>query len=94
MSVEGLSPLVNDPYLRVTNLDLSKEETAALLKELNGIIEADRFPLSSRIRVLKALFGQRSDRIQSANRCRRQSIMSRCGRSRPRGGAPGVSSVR
>jgi hypothetical protein len=33
------------------NLDLSNEETAALLKELNGIIEADRFPLSPRIRV-------------------------------------------
>jgi hypothetical protein len=36
-------------------LDLTDEEEAALLKELNQIIENDRYPLSLRIRVLRAI---------------------------------------
>ena len=36
-------------------LDLSDEETAALLAELDRIIRDDRYPLSSRIRTLKAI---------------------------------------
>jgi hypothetical protein len=36
-------------------LDLTDEEEAALLKELNQIIENDRYPLSHRIRVLRAI---------------------------------------
>jgi hypothetical protein len=36
-------------------LDLTDEETAALLTELNAIIENDRFPLSSRIRMLRGI---------------------------------------
>jgi hypothetical protein len=36
-------------------LDLTDEEAAALLKELNQIIENDRYPLSQRIRVLRSI---------------------------------------
>jgi hypothetical protein len=34
-------------------LDLTDEESAALLRELNNIIENDRYPLSPRIRTLR-----------------------------------------
>ena len=37
------------------NLDLTDEETAALLKELNGLIDGDRYFLSPRIKMLKAI---------------------------------------
>jgi hypothetical protein len=37
------------------NLDLTDEETAALLRELDGIIDADRYFLSHRIKTLKAI---------------------------------------
>jgi hypothetical protein len=37
------------------NLDLSDEEATALATELARIIENDRFPLSPRIQVLKAM---------------------------------------
>jgi len=36
-------------------LDLSDDETAALLRELDHIIDGDRFPLSPRIRILSAI---------------------------------------
>jgi hypothetical protein len=36
-------------------LDLTDEESAALLRELNGIIENDRYPFSPRIRTLKEI---------------------------------------
>jgi len=36
-------------------LDLDDEEAAALLGELNNIIENDRYPLSARIRVLRGI---------------------------------------
>jgi hypothetical protein len=35
------------------NLDLTDEEAAALLRELNTIIDNDRYPLSPRIRTLR-----------------------------------------
>jgi hypothetical protein len=35
--------------------DLTDEETAALLKELNQIIENDRYQFSARVRTLKAI---------------------------------------
>jgi hypothetical protein len=35
------------------NLDLTDAEAALLLKELNGIIDGDRYFLSERIRTLK-----------------------------------------
>ena len=40
------------------NLDLTDEETAALLRELDGIIDADRYFLSHRIKTLKAIRGK------------------------------------
>jgi hypothetical protein len=36
-------------------LELTEEEGAALLGELNNLIENDRYPLSSRIRLLRAI---------------------------------------
>ena len=36
-------------------IDLTDEQTAALLRELDRIIDGDRFPLSPRIRTLKEL---------------------------------------
>jgi hypothetical protein len=36
-------------------LDLTDEEAAALLRELNSIIENDRYPLSPRIRTLRSI---------------------------------------
>jgi hypothetical protein len=36
-------------------LDLTDEQTAALLKELDSLIAADRFPFSPRIQMLKAI---------------------------------------
>lgn len=40
------------------NLDLTEEEAAALLRELNGIIDGHRYFLSPRIRTLKAIRGK------------------------------------
>jgi len=37
------------------NLDLIDEEAAALLKELDGLIDGDRYFLSPRIKTLKAI---------------------------------------
>jgi hypothetical protein len=37
------------------HLALSDDETAALLRELDSIIDGDRFPFSPRIRSLKAV---------------------------------------
>ena len=37
------------------NLDLTDEEAVALLRELDGIIDGDRYFMSQRIRTLKAI---------------------------------------
>ena len=37
------------------NLDLTDEETAALLRELDSLIDGDRYFLSSRIKTLKTI---------------------------------------
>jgi hypothetical protein len=37
------------------NLDLTDEEAAALLRELDGIIDVDRYFMSQRIKTLKAI---------------------------------------
>jgi hypothetical protein len=37
------------------NIDLTDEEAAALLRELNNIVENDRYPLSPRIRTLREI---------------------------------------
>jgi hypothetical protein len=40
------------------NLELSDEETAALIRELDRIIQDDRYPLSPRIQTLKAILAK------------------------------------
>jgi hypothetical protein len=42
-------------YFCRMQLDLTDEEAAALLRELNQIIEYDRYPLSPRIRLLRQI---------------------------------------
>jgi hypothetical protein len=39
-------------------LDLTDEETAALARLLSDRIDADRYPLSSRVQMLKAILGK------------------------------------
>jgi hypothetical protein len=43
------------PISEVMHLDLSDEETAALIRELTDITGNDRYPLSPRIRTLSAI---------------------------------------
>jgi hypothetical protein len=40
------------------NLDLTDEESAALIRELDRIIDDDRYPLSPRIMTLKAILAK------------------------------------
>jgi len=40
------------------NLDLTDEEAAALLRELDGIIANDRYFLSPRVQILRAILGK------------------------------------
>jgi hypothetical protein len=40
------------------HLDLSGDEAAALTQELHAIVENDRYPLSSRIRTLRAILAK------------------------------------
>jgi hypothetical protein len=44
------------------NLELSDEQAAALIRELDRIIRGDRYPLSPRIMTLKAIFGETTTR--------------------------------
>ena len=37
------------------NLDLTDDETAALLRELDGLIDGDRYFMSPRVKTLKAI---------------------------------------
>ena len=52
---EGSQPLVNNPISGFMNLDLTNEETAALLRELDALIDGDRYFMSPRIKTLKAI---------------------------------------
>ena len=40
------------------HLDLSDEETAALIRELHDIVESDRYPFSPPIRTLREILGK------------------------------------
>jgi hypothetical protein len=40
------------------NLDLSSDEADALVKELDGIVRNDRYPLSPRIQTLRAVLAK------------------------------------
>ena len=46
------------PYIGVMNLELSDEETAALIQELHDLVENDRYPFSPRIRTLRAILAK------------------------------------
>jgi hypothetical protein len=48
------------------NLDLTDHEAPLLLKELNGLIDADRYFLSERIKTLKAIRAGASTRASTA----------------------------
>ena len=51
-------PLVARSYLRrVAHLELTDEQTEALIRELSQIIDGDRYRLSPHIRVLKEILG-------------------------------------
>jgi hypothetical protein len=58
-------------------LDLTDEETAALLGELDRIIDGDRYPFSPRIRSLQAILDRSDQDRRGASRCRRCGITSR-----------------
>ena len=45
------------PHIGVMNLDLTDAETEALIQELRGTINYDRYPFSPRIRSLRAILG-------------------------------------
>jgi hypothetical protein len=49
------STSVNAPKSEDMLIELSDEESALLLRELNGIIDGDKYFLSPRIRMLKAI---------------------------------------
>ena len=54
-------PLPATPYAPISggmDLDLTDDEKAALIRELDGIIREDRYPLSLRIMTLKAILGK------------------------------------
>ena len=68
------------------NLDLTDEESAALLGELDRIIDDDRYPFSPRIRTLTAI-RDRSGRSRRASPCRPRSITNRCVSSEVAGAA-------
>jgi hypothetical protein len=40
------------------NLEITDEQTEALIRELHGIVQNDRYPLSPRIVALKEILGQ------------------------------------
>jgi hypothetical protein len=50
-----LSHPVIRPHIGAMHLDLTDEEAAALTQELHDIVESDRYPLSPRIRTLRAI---------------------------------------
>ena len=53
--MRGSRPLVNDPTSGSCTFDLTDEETAALLRELDGLIDGDRYFMSPRIQTLRAI---------------------------------------
>ena len=45
-------------YIRPMNLDLTNEQSEALIRQLSQIIDGDRYPLSPRIVALKEILGK------------------------------------
>jgi hypothetical protein len=46
------------PHIGAMNLELTDEETAALIQELHNIVENDRYPFSPRIRTLRGILAK------------------------------------
>jgi hypothetical protein len=65
------------------NLELSGEETEALLKELNDIIDGDRYQFSARVRMLKA--DPRQDQVGAGARAVTASSEAICPTAGDRG---------
>jgi hypothetical protein len=62
--------LINHPWhTEAMRLDLTDEEAAALFSLLNRVIADDRYPLSPRIRLLRAVRAKLP--VLHRNRCRR-----------------------
>jgi hypothetical protein len=85
-----LRPLVNDPTFRVMNIDLTNEETAALLRELDGLIYGDRYFLSSRIKTLKAIRAKLRPEPVRGSLPPHRNVMSDRGQLHGKGGAEDV----
>jgi len=61
---------------REMQLDLTDEEAAALLRELNNIIENDRYPLSPWIRMLRGIRAKLPGALRNRHRRDRRHPMS------------------
>jgi hypothetical protein len=57
-AVCGVRGKGSSPHINGINIDLTDEETAALLRELDGTIANDRYFLSPRIQTLKAILSK------------------------------------
>jgi hypothetical protein len=67
------------------NLDLTDEEAAALIRELRGITDNDRYQFSERIRTLKAILAKlRPEPVREPLPPPRVYAPPRAGRSRRR----------
>jgi len=50
--------LVKDPTFGIMNLELTDEEADAIVRELDGIVRNDRYPLSPRIQMLRGILAK------------------------------------
>jgi hypothetical protein len=71
-------------------IDLTEEETTALVKELRAIIDNDRYFLSPRIQMLKG-FSPKSGQSPPASHCRHLNSTLRHARQQREGAAPVAS---
>jgi hypothetical protein len=71
------SPLLWIAYIRCMHLELTDEQTEALIRELSQIIDGDRYPLSPRIVALKEILGMLRPEPARPDRCPRDGIPSR-----------------
>jgi hypothetical protein len=69
------------------NLELTDEETAALLRELDGLIDGDRYFLSPRIKTLVAIRPRSGQSRFTSRYRRRRSVMNHHGRPQRKDGA-------
>jgi hypothetical protein len=53
----GFDAAAEKAHLRGMNLELTDEQTEALIREISQIIDGDRYPLSPRIVALKEILG-------------------------------------